>query len=74
MGGRLILARKVKVNIRYLVAFKAEEGFKRNIKAVLLHLRAAFWTILVGHIYSDIVFAVFKKYRMFAFGADIMRT
>ena len=76
MGGCLILAGKVQVDIRYLVSLKAQKGLKRNGKTVLLHRRTADRTILVRHVGADGVFAVFKKLTVLAVGvwANVVRT
>ena len=48
----LIFAGKIKVNIRFLVSFKSQESFKRNIKALFFHFGSTFRTDLIRHITS----------------------
>ena len=50
VDARLILARKVQVDIRHLVALEAEEGLERNVKALLGERFAAFRADLVRQI------------------------
>ena len=50
MDFTLHLAREVKVNIRFLIALKAEEGFKRDFVAVALHRRSAFRAVFSGKV------------------------
>ena len=54
----LILAGEVKVNIRFLIAVKAKEGFKWNFVAVTLHRSAAIRAILDREVKTRTVFAV----------------
>ena len=58
VNARLILARKVQVNIRHLVALKAEEGLERNVEALFGERLAAFRADLIGQIDTARVFLV----------------
>ena len=71
---RLIFAREIKVDIgRFFVAGEAEEGFERDIKALALHLCAAFGTVLFGHIRAAAVGAVGYELAVTALWADVVR-
>ena len=50
MRRALVLTGEVQVNIRLLVALKAEEGLKGNVKAVFSHLCAAVRADLIRHV------------------------
>ena len=70
---RLILTREVQVNIRHLAAAEAEEGLKRNVKAVLDVLRAAFRAVLIRHIRAAAVAAVGDELAVPALRAAVVR-
>ena len=46
----LVIAGKVQVDIRLLVAFKAQERFERNVKPFLFQGRAADGTVFIRHV------------------------
>ena len=73
MRPRLILTREVQVNIRHLAAAEAEEGLKRNVKAVLDVLRAAFRAVLIRHIRAAAVAAVGDELAVPALRAAVVR-
>ena len=50
VDARLILARKVQVDIRHLVSLKAEEGLERNVEALFGERLAAFRADLIRHV------------------------
>ena len=50
MGVCLIFAGEIQVNIRHLVAAEAEEGFKRDVEAVLIQLFPAFGAVPIRQI------------------------
>lgn len=68
---RLILARKVQVDIRHLVALKAEEGLERNVEALFGERLAAFRADLIGQIDTAGVFLV--PLEIFVIRAQIVR-
>ena len=47
VGFALVIAGEIQIDIRFLIALKAQEGFERNIEAVFSHRRAAFRTIFI---------------------------
>ena len=53
MGGGLVFAGEVQVDIRHLVALEAKEGFKRNVEAVLDQRIAADRAFFVRQIHAD---------------------
>ncbi|MNN67719.1 hypothetical protein D3C81_1833700 [compost metagenome] len=67
MGHRLIFAGEVKVNIRYFIAFKAQERLKRDVLAFALQLAAAFRAALVGKVKAAGHAAVQEPFAVFAF-------
>ena len=72
MGGGLVLAGEVQVDIRRLVAVEAEEGFERNVMAVPVHLRPAVRTVLWRQVKAGADAAVCDKFAVLALGADIV--
>ena len=50
VGARLILSRKVQVNIGNLIPIKTKEGLKRNILPIFAEFVTTVWTVLIGHI------------------------
>ena len=69
---RLIFAGEVQIDIRHLAAAEAQEGFKRDIKAVLYVLCAAHRALLIRHICSAAVAAIQNKLTVFAVRAAVM--
>ena len=70
----LIFAGEVQVNIRHLVALKAEEHLERNVEAVLHELLTADWAVLVRQVNADFVLAlVHVEKALAAVGAAVMR-
>ena len=72
VGTGLVFAGEVQIDVGHLTAAVAEEGFKRDVKAVLDIGFAAQGTRLVGHIRAAAVAAVGDKLRVFALGAAIV--
>ena len=72
MGGCLIFAREIQINIRNLIAFKAQKGFKRDGQTVLFHHGSAIGAHLVRHIHTNGIFAVFKEFAVFTAGTNIV--
>ena len=52
MSLALVFTGKIKVNIRLLVPFKSQKGFKRDIKAIFFQRSATDRTLLIRHIAS----------------------
>ena len=70
----LIFAGEVQVNIRHLVALKAEEHLERDVEAVLHELLTADWAVLVRQVNADFVLAlVHVEKALAAMGAAVMR-
>ena len=73
MCARLILTREVEIDIGHLAAAVAKEGLKRNVKAVLDVLRAAFRAVLIRHIRAAAVAAVGDELAVPALRAAVVR-
>ena len=77
MGVRLIFARKVQVDIRFLISLESQESLKRDIKTFFFHLCSAVGTIPVRHIAAGHAteFLHFRRIKItvFALRTDIMR-
>ena len=71
VDARLILARKVQVDIRHLVALKAEEGLERNVEALFGEWLAAFRADLIGQI--DTAGVCLVPLEIFVIRAQIVR-
>ena len=72
MSPELVLIGEVKVNIRRFIAVESEEGLKRDIVSVTVHIRTAVRTVLRRQVKARAVFAVQQKFAVFALGAHIM--
>ena len=73
MGGRLIVAREVQVDIRDFVAVETEEGLKRNVLSVADHLLTAFRTVLIRQVIAGGIFVGIRPFQMVTVRTDIMR-
>lgn len=70
----LIFAGEVQVNIRHLVALKAEEHLERDVEAVLHELLTADGAVLIRQVNADFVLAlVHVEKALAAMGAAVMR-
>ncbi|EJX04771.1 secreted protein [gut metagenome] len=69
----LILTREVQVYIRFLISFKAKEGFERYVVAVYNQLSAAFWTNLIRKVKPVGHTTIGNKFTVFAFRTKIVR-
>ena len=58
VGFVLVFTGEVQVNIGHLVAFKTQEDFEGNIKAVLDQRTSADRTVAVGQVHTDMVFGL----------------
>ena len=70
---RLVVPGEVQVDIRHLISLKAQEGFKRNILAVLHQGRPAFRTITVFQVVPGTVFSLGIKLSPLALRATVVR-
>ena len=73
MRHRLIISRKVKVNIRLFASAEAEEGFKRNIVAVADIIFTAFGAFFRRKVKSARNFALFYKFKVLSLRASVVR-
>ena len=73
VGARLILTRKVQVDIGHLAAAVAEERLERNVEPVLDVLRPALRADLIRHIRAAAVAAVGDELRVLALRAAVVR-
>ena len=64
MGFTLVLTGEVQVNIRLLISLKSQEGFKRNIKALLGQRMSAHRAVLIRHITSGTATVFFYLRRV----------
>ena len=69
----LIVARKVKVDIRLFSASESKKCFKRNVVSVTYVIFAANRAFFRRKVKSAGNFAVFNKFKVLAFGASIVR-
>ena len=72
MGRGLVFPGEVQVDIRCLVSVKSQEGFKRDVMAVPVHLCTAFRTVLRRQVEAGANAAVCDKFTMLAIRADIV--
>ena len=77
VGFSLIIPGKVQVNIRFLISFKSQEGFKRNVKSLFNQRLSTHRTLLIRHVAarSSRISPHFLRIevRVMAFRAIIMR-
>ncbi len=78
VGLTLVFAGEIQVNIRFLIAFKAQKRFKRNVKSLFFQRFAAHRTGAIRHITACHTRELFHLFRVkiieVAGRTDIMRT
>ena len=68
----LVLAGEVQVDIRFLIAVEAKEGFEGNVVAVHQHPGAAVGAVLIGQVKAVVHAAVGDELAVLALGAAIV--
>ena len=73
MGTGLIFIGKVKIDIRFFIAIKAQESLKWDLVTILVHLYPAVRTFFMGKVKSGTIAAISDKFAVLALTAKIMR-